>query len=210
MMILVGQYDSPFVRRVAVTLIHFGLPFTRNRLSVFNSGMAEINPLVRIPSLVIDGGETLFDSMAILDYLDELAGPQRALIPRSGDDRRRVLQATVLAAGATEKGGAVVYERHFHASACIAHDWVARCLAQLAGALVHLDGHAKEPWFFGERMTQADITIGCMVFYLGLRLPEAFPAGRYPKIEQIARRCEALDAFINTRPAPDEVMPAKG
>jgi len=86
---------------------------------------------------------------------------------------------------------------------------VARCLAQIAGALVHLDGHAKDPWFFGARMTQADITIACMIFYFGLRLPEAFPPGRYPRLEQIARRCEALDAFVNTRPAPDEVMPAR-
>ena len=58
-------------------------------------------------------------------------------------------------------------------------------------------------------MTQADITIACMIFHLGLRLPEAFPPGRYPRLERIARRCEALDAFINTRPAPDEVMPAR-
>jgi glutathione S-transferase len=177
---------------------------------VFNADMADINPLVRIPSLVIDGGETLLDSAAILDYLDELAGPERALIPRSGEERRRVLQTTVLAAGAIEKTGGVVYERHFHASACIAHDWVARCLAQIAGALVHLDSHASEPWFFGERMTQADVTIACHIFYCGLRLPEAFPAGRYRRLEQIARRAEALDTFINTRPSPDEVMPAKG
>src|SRR5207247_1234280 len=126
-MILVGQYDSPFVRRVAVTLHHFGIPFTRNRLSVFNSGMADINPLVRIPSLVIDGSETLFDSAAILDYLDELAGSERALIPRSGDERRRALQAPDLAAGAIEKAGDVLHEQHFHAAACIAHHCVARC-----------------------------------------------------------------------------------
>jgi glutathione S-transferase len=208
-LILVGQYDSPFVRRVAVTLHHFGIPFARNRLSVFNSAMAEISPIVRIPSLIIDGGETLFDSAAILDYLDELAGPERALIPRAGEERRHVLQAVALATGAIEKAGAVVYERHFHAQACIAHDWVARCLAQAAGALVHLDGHAKEPWYFGARMTQADITIGCMVFYFGLRLPEGFPAGRYARLEGIAKRCEALDAFISARPSPDEVMPQR-
>ena len=209
-MILVGQYDSPFVRRVAVTLHLLGIPFERNRLSVFDPLMAEINPLVRIPSLIIDGDETLFDSAAILDYLDELAGPQRALTPRSGEDRRRVLKATALATGAIDKAGAVVYERHFHAAPCIAHDWAARCLSQLAGVLVHLDGHAKEPWYFGGRMTQADVTIGCMIGYLNLRLAEAFPAGRYPRIEKIAERCDALDAFIRARPAPDEVMPAKG
>src|SRR5438874_10834306 len=140
-MILVGQYDSPFVRRVAVTLHHFGIPFTRNRLSVFNSGMADINPLVRIPSLVIDGSETLFDSGAILDYLDELAGSERALIPRSGDERRRVLQTTGPASGATDQTGAADYEGHRHATACIAHAWAARRLPQLG--CHRLPAHAR-------------------------------------------------------------------
>jgi len=208
-MILVGQYDSPFVRRVAVTLQHFGIPFTRNRLSVFNPGMADVNPLVRIPSLIIDGGETLFDSGAILDYLDELAGSERALIPRSGDERRHVLQTTVLASGATEKTGAVVYERHFHTPQGIAHEWTVRCMAQLSGALVYLDAHAQEPWYFGKKFSQADVTLGCLIGYLKLRLPEAIPLGRYPRLERLSERCEALDAFIKAKPAPDELMPAK-
>jgi len=209
-MILVGQYDSPFVRRVAVSLHHYGIPFERNRLSVFQPDMAEINPLVRIPSLIIDGDETLIDSGAILDYLDELAGPAKALMPPNGEERRRVMQATVLAAGAVEKCGVVVYERHFHPKACIAHEWVARCMGQLAGALTMLDGYAKEPWYFGHRMTQADVTIGCLVGYMRLRLEEAFPTKRYPKLEDLAARCEALDAFVKSRPGPDELMPSKG
>jgi glutathione S-transferase len=208
-MILVGQYDSPFVRRVAVTLHHLHLRFERNRLSVFNSGMVEINPLMRIPSLVIDGGETIHDSWVILDYLDEMAGPQKALIPRSGEERRRVLQVVALGTGTMEKTLAVVYERHFHAPQHIAHEWTVRCMAQLSGALVHLDGHSGEPWYFGRKFSQADITLGCLIGYLKLRLPEAFPSGRYPRLERLSERCEALDAFIKARPAPDELMPAK-
>jgi glutathione S-transferase len=90
-MILVGQYDSPFVRRVAVTLHHYGMPFSRNRISVFSDAdkMATINPVVRIPSLILDDGSTLIDSAAILDWLDEQAG-DKALTPRGGDDRRDV------------------------------------------------------------------------------------------------------------------------
>src|SRR5260370_35010492 len=90
-MILVGQYDSPFVRRVAVTLHLYGMPFTRNTLSVFSDAgeMARINPLVRIPSLVLDSGETLIDSAAILDTPDEMAGPGPALTPPSRAARRR-------------------------------------------------------------------------------------------------------------------------
>lgn len=208
-MILVGQYDSPFVRRVAVTLNHYHLRFERNRLSVFNPGMVEINPLMRIPSLIIDGDETLHDSGAIIDYLDELVGAQKALIPRTGEERRRVLQIVALATGAIEKTLAVVYERHFHAAQGIAHEWTVRCMAQLSGALVHLDAHAGEPWYRGRKFTQADVTVGCLIGYLKLRLPEAFPFGRYPRLEKLAERCEALDAFVKARPAPDEVMPVK-
>ncbi|CAN5446442.1 glutathione S-transferase family protein [soil metagenome] len=206
-MILVGQYDSPFVRRVGVTLHHYGLRFERNRTSVFDPAMVDINPLMRIPSLIIDGDETLHDSTAILDYLDELVGPQRALTPPWGESRRKVLRATALATGTAEKAGAVVYERHFHLKHAIAHDWTARCLSQIAGALVHLDAHAKEPWYFGSGMTQADVTIGCMIGFFHLRLPECFPGAQYPALERLYKRCEALDAFKATQPAPDELMP---
>jgi len=104
-MILVGQYDSPFVRRVAITLNLYGMKFERNAISVFGDAkkMAQINPVVRIPSLILESGEVMIDSGAIIDYLDELVGPQKALMPRSGDERRRVLQIVTMAAGAIEK-----------------------------------------------------------------------------------------------------------
>jgi glutathione S-transferase len=209
-MVLVGQYDSPFVRRVAVTLHYYHMPFTRDRTSVFSAKMARVNPLVRIPSLVLDNEETLWDSTAILDHLDEQVSPDAALTPRSGEGRRRVLRATALAAGAAEKAGAVVYERHLHKPECVSTEWVNRCLAQLEGALAYLDRTAQAPWSFGEKMTQADITIGCTVGFLRLRLEEAFPPGRYPVLEALAARCSALDEFMLTRPASDEVMPVKG
>jgi glutathione S-transferase len=208
-MILVGQFDSPFVRRVAVTLHHYHLRFERNRMSVFHPGMVEINPLMRVPSLIIDGDETLYDSTAIIDYLDELVGPQKALIPSNGDERRQVLQVLALATGAMEKAIAVVYERQFHSPHGIAHEWTVRCMAQLSGALVHLDAHAKDPWYFGRKFSQADITIGCLIGYLRLRLPDAFSTGLYPNLERLAERCEALDAFEKAKPAPDEFMPTK-
>jgi glutathione S-transferase len=207
-MILVGQYDSPFVRRVAITLLNYRMPFTRDRTSVFSPDMARLTPLVRIPTLLLDDGEALFDSHAILDHLDEQVAPERALVPRSGPARRPVLRAIVIATGGTEKAGAVVYERHLHAGACVSEEWVARCLGQLGGALAFLEREASSPWFFGERLTQADVTIGCLVFFLRLRLVEAFPPGRYPALEALADRCDALDEFRATLPAPDEVMPA--
>ncbi len=209
-MVLVGQYDSPFVRRVAVTLHYYRMPFTRDRTSVFSAKMASVNPIVRIPSLILDNLEALWDSTAILDYLDERVAPEVALTPRAGGVRRHVLRATALAAAAAEKAGTVVYERHFHKPECVSADCVNRCLAQLGGALAYLDRTARAPWYFGEKITQADITIGCMVGFLRLRLEESFPPGRYPVLEELAARCNALDEFVSTQPAADEVMPSKG
>ena len=86
-MILVGQYDSPFVRRVAVSLRVLGFDYEHDTRSVFGDfeAMRQVNPLGRIPSLVLDGGEVLIDSAAILDWLDETVGPDRALLPRRRD-----------------------------------------------------------------------------------------------------------------------------
>ena len=93
-MILVGQFDSPVTRRVGVVLHHYGIPFTRDTRSIFSDAaeIAKITPMIRIPALILEGGEVLIDSGAILDYLDEQVGPIRALIPSSGPARRKILQ----------------------------------------------------------------------------------------------------------------------
>jgi glutathione S-transferase len=210
-MILVGQYDSPFVRRVAVTLYHYGMPFERNAISVFGNvkAMQKVNPLIRIPSLVLETGDILIDSSAIIDYLDEQAGPARALTPPHGPERRKVLQAVAFAVGAIDKAAAVVYERHFHSGKMLAKDWEKRCLEQLAGGLAHLEHECGAPWFFDRQMTQADVTVGCLIGYLKLRLPEAFPAKSYAKLHALSAHCEMRDEFVYSRPSPDEVMPAR-
>jgi glutathione S-transferase len=209
-MILVGQYDSPFVRRVAVTLHHYGLAFTRNPISVFSdaAAMARINPLVRIPSLVLDSGEVLIDSAAILDHLDETVGPSRALTPRNSPERRQILQIVATATGAIDKAGGVVYERHFHKPEAVNQDWVARCMGQLAGALRSLDDRLTANWFVGDCFTQADLTTGAMLGYLKLRLPGALDARWLPRLAALSETCEAMPNFAAARPSADEVMPA--
>ena len=208
-MILVGQYDSPYVRRVAITLHHYGIAFTRNAISVFGNAdkMARINPLVRIPSLILDDGEVLIDSAAILDHLDEVVG-ERALTPRSGAARRRVLQLMAAATGSIDKAGAVVYERHFHAPQGVNADWLARCLGQLRGGLAYLDAQMTGSWLAPDRFTQADVTVGALAGYLKLRVSEIDLARDYLRLARHSDRCEALPAFVQARPGPNEVMPA--
>ena len=115
-MILIGQYDSPFVRRVAVALRLYGLEYEHRPWSVFGDAekIAALNPLRRVPTFVADDGEALLESGAILDWLDDLVGPDRALIARSGPERRHALKVAALATGLADKAVSLVYERVVH------------------------------------------------------------------------------------------------
>jgi len=210
-MILVGQFDSPFVRRVAISLHVLDLPFTRNPISVFGDAeaMRAINPLGMIPSLVLDDGEVVIDSAAILDHLDERVGPERALLPVSGAPRRAALRIIALASGAIVKAGAIVYDRTLRPPDKQYAPWQERCAVQLASALAALEAAVPASWFGGERPRQADITLGCALAYLRTRLPEAMPSGRYPALARLAAACEALEAFRANQTAADETMPGR-
>src|SRR5215813_5281767 len=98
-MLLIGQYDSPFVRRVAIAMRLYGNAFAHEPWSTFGDGakIAPYNPLRRVPTLVLDTGEALIESTIILDYLDDLAGPERAMIAARGAERYRGLRICALA-----------------------------------------------------------------------------------------------------------------
>ncbi|MGF1628462.1 MAG: glutathione S-transferase family protein [Kiloniellaceae bacterium] len=198
-MILVGQYDSPFVRRVAVSLRLLGFTYEHDKRSVFGDfdSMRQTNPLGRIPSLVLDaqggkGGEVLIDSAAILDWLDETVGPERALIPPAGAARRRALQLIALATGAVDKAGAAAYERIIRPAAYRWPEWIVRCRTQAEGAIAAL---AAEPWPADAPLDQAQITTTCMLRYLQMTDPELLGKGRYPTLEALSERCEARSEF---------------
>lgn len=206
---LVGQFDSPVTRRVGVVLHHYGIPFTRDTRSIFGDadGIAKINPMIRIPALILDDGEVLIDSNAILDYLDEQVGPARALIPPSGPIRRKILQATARASACFEKSGTLVYERIFHPPEHVSHQWEARCQMQLAAGLTELEQRFQGPWLCGNTLTHADIMLACAIGYMNLRLQSAFPPGAYPNLEALAAKCEALPSFKAASIAANETMP---
>jgi glutathione S-transferase len=199
-MILAGQYDSPYVRRVAVSLRVLGFAYQHDTRSVFGDfdAMREVNPLGRIPSLVLDDGEVLIDSAAILDWLDQAVGPGRALLPASGEQRRRALRLIALATGAIDKIGAATYERVIRPSAFRWPEWINRCRTQGLGAIAAL---AAEPWPAGATLEQAQITTACMIRYVRMADPEGLPPGRHPSLDALSSRCEALPAFQATFPA---------
>ncbi len=199
-MILVGQYDSPYVRRVAVSLRVLGFAYEHDTRSVFGDfdAIRQINPLGRIPSLVLDDGEVLIDSVAILDWLDQTVGPERALLPAAGAERRRALRLIALATGAIDKIGAATYERMIRPAALRWPEWIARCRRQGEGAIAAL---AAQTWPAVKALDQAQITTVCMIRYVRMADPEALPPGRHPSLDALSARCEALPAFHATFPA---------
>lgn len=198
-MILIGMFDSPFVRRVAVSLRRLGFEFEHANWSVGRDFdmIREYNPLGRVPTLVLDDGESLVESGAILDYLDDLVGRERALLPVRGAERREALQLMAIATGAADKAVSQVYERAFRPADKRHEAWVERCRVQVDSALGVLEAycakHSEERWLIGTSLSQADITVSCAFSFIAQAL--ASPPGRYPSLERHVERCEQLPEF---------------
>lgn len=210
-MMLIGMFDSPFVRRVAVSMNLLEIPFEHRNWSVGRdqARIREFNPLGRVPVLVLDDGTALTDSAAILDHLDDTVGRTRALLPITGPTRRRALMLIALATGAADKAVLQVYEDFFRPAEKRHAPWVQRLRTQMEGALTQLDRAAAEEgddWLIDEGLTQADITVTCAFTYIQEALE--LPADAYPALRKHAARCERMPAFKSAY-APFEMPPLK-
>lgn len=194
-MILIGQYDSPFVRRVAIALHLYGMPYEHRPWSTFGDAdkIAPFNPLRRVPTLVLDDGSVLIESGAILDHLDETVGASRAMIAGNGVARRESLKVCALGSGLADKAVALVYERVLHDATSRA--WVDRCQAQIGGVLDVLNARCPTTWWFGDRIGHADVMVACALRFVTEAHPGLFDAARWPALAAHAVRCEALSAF---------------
>jgi glutathione S-transferase len=195
-MILIGRYDSPYVRRVWVSLHALAISFELLPLSPFSQApqLRQFSPIGRMPALILTSGEVLIESAAILDYLDDIVGPSRALLPVAGEPRRRCLGILASATAACDKAIAISYERR-RPSERIFVDWIARCWTQLDAVLAELDSFKRSSWPVHDRLMQTDITTACMLGYVRRVEPGALQDGRYPYLEELAVRCEEHPAF---------------
>ena len=203
-MLLIGMFDSPFVRRVAVSMKLLAVPFEHANWSIGKDfdRIRQHSALGRVPALVLDDGEVLSESAMILDYLDESVGKQRALLASSGKARRAALRVMALSMGAAEKGRDQIYERVFRPPARQYDVWVDRLQTQMHGALGELERYCSArdagQWLVGNAIGQADITATCAYTFLNEALPAAGIAQRYPRLAQAAARCEEQSAFSST------------
>jgi len=182
------------------------IPFEHRSWSVGKDldRIRDYNPLGRVPALLLDTGESLIDSAAILDYLDDLVGASRALVPARGEQRRATLRLMALAVGAAEKGAQQVYERVFRPADKRHQPWLDRLALQTLGALAELERCcAQRPgrWLIMDQMTQADITVACAVTFLDAAVATATSAASHPALRTLVERCELRAEFAATRMA---------
>jgi glutathione S-transferase len=202
-MILVGRYLSPFIRRVAITMRLYGLEYEHRPLMTFGDDkkkLSQWNSVGRVPVLILDDGEVLFESGAILDFLDERMGPDRALAPPSDPQRREVLRLVNIATGTADKTVQAVYEVRFRPQEKRHHPWVTLCADQVRSGFEALNHRAAMPWMSGEHLSQADVTaVSCWSFARNAK-PELTEAFRAPRLDEIAARAEQMPEFRQTVP----------
>lgn len=201
-MILIGQYDSPFVRRVGIALALYDIAHEHYPWSTFADGarIAAFNPLRRVPTLVLDDGTALIDSNAILDHLDEQVGPARAMFPASGPARREALRVAAFAAGLADKAVSLVYERVLHAEPSAL--WSERCRTQIAEVLRLLEAERAAratPYWQGDAIGHADIMLACALRFANEAHPGLIDHATIPALMAHCARCEALPAFVTVR-----------
>lgn len=205
---LVGHYLSPFTRRVGVSLHALGVPFELQFTSTVQTPekVRLHNPLVRIPALVLDDGEALVESYAILDEIDQMVGPDRALVPAAGRARRRVMQVTAIALACMDKQQWAFYERRFRPEEKVHQPWIDHNESQSLGGLRHLEKLASQTgsgWLADTpRLSQADITTAVVVSFIVLIRPEL--KEQLPHLCRFTDFCEALPAFRSAPMPPSQ------
>jgi glutathione S-transferase len=200
-MILIGQYDSSFVRRVGIALTLYRLPFEHRPWSVFSDAerIRPINPLVRVPVLILgssDSDEALIGTDAILDHLDSLAPSGQRLSPTGEPERRRAMKVSAVASGLADTAVSLFYEKVLHPEP--SRDFVGRRTAQLLGAVAALEADRagrQGPYWFGDGMLHADIAVAAALRHAAESHPDVLDLSAYPALVRHCGKLEALPVF---------------
>jgi glutathione S-transferase len=195
-MILIGQYDSPFVRRVGVALRLYDMPFEHRPWSTFGDAdkIRPYSPMTRVPVLVLDNDDVLIESHLILDYLDgQVSTP---LYPREEPARHRALKIAALATNLSDKAVSLFYELNFHDT--VSDLYVDRCRTQIKGALNALElSRAASPsaFWFGDKISHTDIAVACTLRHFIDAYPDMVDMADYPALKAHAAKHEAMPVF---------------
>lgn len=196
---LIGMLDSPYVRRVHISLTLLGIPFEHRSISVFRTfeEFSRINPVVKAPSFVCDDGEVLMDSTLILEYAEAMAAPRKSLMPRAIGERQHALRIIGLALAACEKSVQLVYERTLRPPERQHEPWAERVRGQMLKAYALLEAEvSKRPLACeGDTIGQAGVSTAVAWQFTNMLLPGMVDLKAHPALDAFSARAEALAAF---------------
>lgn len=200
---LIGMLDSPFVRRVAISLEYLGVPFEHDAVSVFSTfeKFQSINPVVKAPSLVCDDGEVLMDSSLILEFVEATKADGRSLWSRSPMERQHEVRAVGLALAACEKCAQIIYERNLRPASAQYEPWIERVRGQLLAACAGLEQEIQfRRAAFAVPRSQAGITAAIAWQFIQSMLPAIVPADRHAGLAGLSSRMEITPEFLKYPP----------
>lgn len=196
---LVGLLDSPFVRRVAVSLLTLGVPFEHRPVSVFRGfdAFQALNPVVKAPTLLADDGSALMDSSLILQYVEQVAG-RGSLLPSEPAALLRALRRIGLALAACEKTAQIVYERGLRPPEKQHQPWIDRVSGQLVAAFTGLEHEldaAPLEAASARALGQSGISMAVAWHFTQQMLPQVVPAAGFPRLVALSAAAESLAEF---------------
>lgn len=193
---LIGMLDSPYVRRVAISLKFLDLPFEHQSLSVFQNfeEFSKINPLVKAPTLICDDDEVLMDSTLILEYIEKIVGLKKSLMPSNSTLYQHSLRLIGIALTACEKTVQIVYERNLRPTEKQHQPWFDRIERQLIAGYNLLEKAVtkRNSWLFADRPMQPDITICVAWRFTQYVIPDVIDTTRYPALTKFSEYAEKL------------------
>jgi glutathione S-transferase len=201
---LIGSLTSPFVRKVRIVLAEKKLDYKFDVEDVWAAGttIAESNPLGKVPCLVMEGGEAIFDSRVIVEYVDTLS-PVGKLIPLSGRERVEVRTWEALADGLLDAAILARMEQTWSGRTAEQRSqaWIDRQLDKVHGSVKAMSqGLGERPWCTGIHHSLADIAVGCALGYLDFRFADINWRADHPNLAKLYEKLSQRQSFIDTAP----------
>ena len=201
---LIGSLTSPYVRKVRVVMAEKKLDYQLVLEDVWASDvMLKFNPLGKVPCLVMEGGEAVFDSRVIVEYVDTLS-PVGKLIPPSGRERVEVRTWEALADGLCDALLLARMEATWPArEGARCQPWIDRQMGRAAAAVKAMSlGLGDKPWCNGNHFTLADVAVGCALGYFDFRFGHIAWRSDYANLARLAEKLAARQSFIDSAPPP--------
>jgi glutathione S-transferase len=200
---LIGALTSPYVRKVRIVMAEKKLDFELVLEDVWGDAtILKSNPLGKVPCLVMEGGEAVFDSRVIVEYLDTLS-PVGKLIPATGRERVEVRTWEALADGVLDACVLARLEANWSGRqpAERSQAWIERQMSRVDAALAAMSqGLAEKSWCAASHFSLADVAVGCALAYLDFRFAHIDWRARHANLARLASKLAARQSFVDTQP----------